>query len=91
MGYQITLPSKADSATAPALLAELQALYGKPCSIDASQCQSIGALCASILLVARRSWHQENCIFSIVGAHSLSTDLMLLGMTEILSEMESEK
>lgn len=87
----ITLPPKADTAAAPLLLAELQALQGKPCRIDASMCRSIGALCASILLSALRSWRQENCEFIILEAKNLTSDLALLGMSNLVSDLEMAK
>lgn len=87
MNSDITLPPKADTAAAPLLLAELQSLQGKPCRIDASGCQGIGAICACILFSARRTWLMENRNFTIVHANNLTADLTLLGMADLLSEM----
>ncbi len=91
MNSDITLPLKADTAAAPLLLAELLSRKGNPCRIDASACQGIGAICASILLSARLSWQRENSAFTILGAANLTADLTLLGMADLLSDMEMAK
>jgi anti-anti-sigma regulatory factor len=88
MRSNVILPTKADTAAATSLLRQIRDLQGAALQIDAQHCQSIGALCANILVSAQHSWLRAGLGFEITGSNEIANDLMLLGVSDLLMKME---
>lgn len=91
MSSPLGLPAKCDTAAADLLLEQLKSRRGAPLCIDAQGCSGIGALCAAVLLAAKRSWRSDAVAFSLVGTAELVADLTLLGVADSLLGMEPVK
>lgn len=91
MTATLSLPAKCDTAAADWLLDEIKARRGTALSIDALGCSGIGALCAAILVSARRAWDKDGLDLGLVGSGNLIADLKLMGLADILLGMEPAK
>ncbi|MCP9483218.1 STAS domain-containing protein [Shimia sp. CNT1-13L.2] len=79
----MVLAERLDSKAADDLLAALLAHMGGPISLDASRVQSLGALCAGILLSAAKTWKDAGLPFALANlSERCRADLALMGLTE---------
>jgi chemotaxis protein CheX len=91
MPSHLILPVKADTAAARGLLEKIRNLQGGALQIDAQNCQTVGALCANILVAAQQSWRRSGHEFKIKGSSEITNDLQLLGVGDLLLDMEPLK
>ena len=87
----ITLPEKLDTGAAPRLLSDLLSARGEALTIDAANCQGVGAICAQILLAAQITWRGDGCEFALKGHSGISNDLILLGLADLAAEQENRQ
>lgn len=80
---EMVLAERLDSKAAKDLLASLLAQTGAPLRLDASRVQSLGALCAGILLSAAKTWKDAGLPFALAcPSERFRADLALMGLTE---------
>jgi chemotaxis protein CheX len=79
----MVLAERLDSKAADDLLEALLAQMGTPVRLDASRVQSLGALCAGILLSAAKTWQDAGLPFALASpSERFCADLALMGLSE---------
>ncbi|SLN31743.1 hypothetical protein ROJ8625_01447 [Roseivivax jejudonensis] len=87
MSTPFMLPDKLDTAAAASLHDALAAQSLGQVSLDGAQVRSCGALCAQVLLAARRDADARSAGFTLRPSAAMEDDLRLLGLgAELLSE-----
>lgn len=85
----VYLPAILDLRAASPLAAEILQARGRHLTIDASNVQTVGALCVQILLSARATWAADAMSFNLV--HPSETFLESLGVLGIPFDDISEQ
>lgn len=84
---ETVLPERLDSKAAKDLSASLVTQMGRPLTVDAGRVQSLGALCAGILLSAAKTWKQAEVPFALAHpSPRFCKDLAQMGLTETCFE-----
>jgi len=81
----IELDSVLDIRAAGPLLEAFKAARKNAISVNAENVERIGALCAQVLVSAKQSWSEDECVFDIFNpSDPFRDDLETLGLSERL-------
>lgn len=78
----LKLPKSLDLRAAAPLLAQFEALRGRPVSVDASDVEQVGAQCVQILVSAQQTWLRDGLLMTLVEPSAEFADaLRLMGIS----------
>lgn len=77
----LKLSAVLDLNEASALHGKLMSLRGTPLSVDASDVERVGALCAQVLMSGAKSWQEDGKPFAFAGAsEAFDKTMKLIGV-----------